>query len=179
MNEFFLPNSSPLPFDGQNKEEGAVTDGIRDFIGRILGAQHESNPKNHFNTRKRDVEGNMRQTAGGNASNQTTIGFPNTTDSYDQAPVSPIDAGSEKFRNGKEIDEISRRMQLWRLCRVKYLLIFFLCRNCNNELYKSSRKFSLEDGKVNLTIGLCKSCVQRNLQASDLLTNAAPKPFNK
>ena len=71
-------------------------------------------------------------------------------------------------------------MQLWRLCRVKYLLIFYLCRQCNDALFKSYKKFALDDGKVNLTIGLCKLCVQRNLQASDLLTNtAASKVANK
>nr|CAD2195927.1 unnamed protein product [Meloidogyne enterolobii] len=61
------------------------------------------------------------------------------------------------------------KKQLWKLIRGKFLITFYLCQECQNNLFYSKEKFDEESTGVTVKINLCNKCVDANCTASDVL----------
>jgi hypothetical protein len=61
----------------------------------------------------------------------------------------------------------------WKLTRNKYLLIFKLCKECQNRLFLNKKKFFTSSKRLHMVMSLCDDCVSVNIKADDLL--APPK----
>nr|CAD2148814.1 unnamed protein product [Meloidogyne enterolobii] len=59
--------------------------------------------------------------------------------------------------------------QLWKLIRGKFLITFYLCQECQNNLFYSQDKFCENSSGVTVKIGLCHKCVEANSKATDVL----------
>ncbi|CAK5090696.1 unnamed protein product [Meloidogyne enterolobii] len=61
------------------------------------------------------------------------------------------------------------KKQLWKLIRGKFLITFYLCQECQNNLFYSQEKFCENSSGVTLKIDLCNKCVDANCKATDIL----------
>jgi len=66
------------------------------------------------------------------------------------------------------------KQSLWKLFRGKFLLTFYLCKTCRDNLFTSQEKITQKDERVVVKIDLCSNCVKKNCMATDLLA-----PYNK
>lgn len=60
--------------------------------------------------------------------------------------------------------------QLYKLVKGKYIFFLKLCGDCQNALFNSKKKFFRSDGRLQVAIGLCDSCVQLNCQITDMIS---------
>lgn len=62
------------------------------------------------------------------------------------------------------------RPQLYKLVKGKYIFFLKLCTDCQDALFNSKKKFFRSEGRLQVAIGLCDSCVQMNCQITDLVS---------
>lgn len=85
------------------------------------------------------------------------------------AKVKKIETASTEFKKPNP-----PKQTLWKLFRGKFLLTFYLCATCRDNLFKSQEKITQKDERVVVKIDLCSNCVKKNCMATDLLA-----PYNK
>jgi len=63
--------------------------------------------------------------------------------------------------------------QLWKLFRGKYVLVYYLCDQCQDRLYHSKDRITENEEGCVMKIELCHSCIEKNCKATTALT----KPY--
>lgn len=80
-----------------------------------------------------------------------------------------------KFDKNKNDEENSREIeekyydQTWKLFKGKYVLVFHLCRDCQDETYNSKDKCKRQGNYVNVNFRLCPECLKNNIWATNSL----------
>uniref|UniRef100_A0A914IDN0 DNL-type domain-containing protein n=1 Tax=Globodera rostochiensis TaxID=31243 RepID=A0A914IDN0_GLORO len=62
-----------------------------------------------------------------------------------------------------------KREHLWKLTKGKFLLTFYLCKECQSTLFHNEEKTVREGDSVTVKIILCNDCVISNTRATDIL----------
>lgn len=85
------------------------------------------------------------------------------------------DDSSPKKQKKKKRAKSDKDRNLWKLAKGKYLFIISLCKNCQDNLYKSKTKVVRSGKKVELKYTLCKKCVKTNIEGTDIYSPYIPK----
>ena len=83
------------------------------------------------------------------------------------APQQPLDLSVDVSR-------------FWTLFKPMYAHFYFVCRACNDDMYKDSQKLSYDGERTRFTHTLCRVCTKVNLTMRELyIQNIAPKTASK
>ena len=94
-------------------------------------------------------------------------------------PIKIIEKSPEFKKPAKQASEIFKKPALpkpalWKLFRGKFLLTFYLCTSCRDQLFKSQDKVKMNNDRVEMKIEICMNCVKKNCMVTDLIA-----PYNK
>uniref|UniRef100_A0A914M4R9 Uncharacterized protein n=1 Tax=Meloidogyne incognita TaxID=6306 RepID=A0A914M4R9_MELIC len=81
----------------------------------------------------------------------------------------PVDINDTKIVKENTVCGPVVKKQLWKLIRGKFLITFYLCQECQNNLFYSQEKFGENSTGITLKIDLCNKCVDANCKATDIL----------
>nr|CAD2177211.1 unnamed protein product [Meloidogyne enterolobii] len=81
----------------------------------------------------------------------------------------PVDINDTKIVKENTVCGPVVKKQLWKLIRGKFLITFYLCQECQNNLFYSQEKFGENSTGITLKIDLCNKCVDANCNATDIL----------
>ncbi|CAK5006115.1 unnamed protein product [Meloidogyne enterolobii] len=57
---------------------------------------------------------------------------------------------------------------LWKLVKPKYVLQFYFCKECRDNLFRANDKLMRFENGVTIKFNLCEECVTKNCRATDI-----------
>ena len=108
---------------------------------------------------------------------------PNTLNRKKKVSVESDDEISERRSKSRSSVRSTRRhersdtpypyqrttLPLWKIAKPKYVLVIKLCKDRQETLYQSKKKFFRADNRLHMAVGFCEECVDLNLNLGELI----------